>query len=319
MIPYILLILGIALLVKSADLLVDGGSALAKKLKVSNLVIGLTIIAFGTSAPETVVSVLAAMSGEPDLAIGNIVGSVVTNILLGLGVAAVIYPLSVKHGTVWKEIPLSLLAVVILFFLANDQLVANGGLSQLSWTDGLALLGFFTIFLYYTFGLSKAQPDDTVQEHVEDMKTGKATVFVLLGFIGLALGANWIVDNAVIIAQQIGFSEKFIALLIIGPGTSLPELTAAVIAARKRNVDLAVGGIVGSNIYNIFMILGLSALLGELPYDPALNVDIMLIFGASLLLFFALFTGKRHIVDRWQGAAFLIVYACYIVYLFIRG
>lgn len=319
MMPYILLLLGIVALIKGADLLVDGGSAMAKRLRVSNLVIGLTIIAFGTSAPETVVSVLAAMNGEPDLAIGNIVGSVVSNILLGIGVAAVIYPLSVKHGTVWKEIPLSLLAIVIFFILANDQLVYNGGVPQLSWTDGVALLGFFAIFLYYTFGLSKNKSEEIVPEEIETMRPGKAAIYVLCGLAGLALGGHWIVENAVIIAHQIGFSEKFIALLIIGPGTSLPELTAAAIAARKRNVDLAVGGIVGSNIYNVFMILGVSAVVGPLAYDPAMNVDVLLIAGASLLLFLALFIGKRHHIDRWQGAGFLIVYACYIAYLFIRG
>lgn len=319
MLTYLLLIIGFVLLIKGATLLIDGSSSIAKRFNVSNIAIGLTIVAFGTSAPEFVVSAWSAYQGQSDLAITNIVGSVVTNVLLGLGVAAVIFPLKVQHGTVWKEIPLSLLAIVMLFLLANDQLVVQGGFPQLSWIDGCVLIGFFVIFTYYTFGISKATPDDNVREHVTEMKTGKSVLYVLVGLTCLVVGGDFIVDNAIAIASQWGVSEKFIGLLIVGPGTSLPELAATAIAAKKRNVDMAVGGIVGSNIFNIFWILGVSAILGPLYYDPILNMDILLILLASVLLFFALFIGKRHTIDRWQGVGFIIMYAIYIGYLVMRG
>ncbi len=319
MLPYLLLILGLVILVKGANLLVDGGSALAKQLKISNLVIGLTIVAFGTSAPEFVVTFFAAATGSNDLAMANIIGSVVTNILLGLGVAAIIYPLSVKQGTVWKEIPLALLAIIILILLSNDGWVTDGGIPQLSWTDGIVLLAFFSIFLYYTFGISKVKADDNIPEKVLDIPTQKAMMYVFIGTIGLFLGGKWIVDNAVLIAQQLGVSEALIGLIVTGPGTSLPELAATVVAAKRKNVDMAVGGVVGSNIFNILLILGASALVGPLIFDPALIVDLLLILLASVLLFSALFVGKRHQIDRWQGIMFLIIYAAYLAYLFYRG
>lgn len=319
MLSYVLLIIGFVFLVKGAHWLIDGSASIAKRFNVSNIAIGLTIVAFGTSAPEFVVSTWSAYIGQSDLALTNIVGSVVTNILLGLGVAAVIYPLKVQRGTAWKEIPFSLLAILILFLLANDQLIVNGGIPQLSWIDGSVLIGFFIIFCYYTFGISKATPGDTVREHVVEMKTGKSIAYVLAGLAGLIIGGDWIVHNAVEIAHAWGVTEKFIGLLIVGPGTSLPELAATAMAAKKRNVDMAVGGIVGSNIFNIFWILGVSAMLGPIIYDPVLNIDMLLILIASAVLFLSLFIGKRQQIDRWQGAAFLVMYGAYITYLIFRG
>lgn len=317
MMPYLLLLIGFVVLIKGADFLVTGGSGLAKRLNVSNLVIGLTIVAFGTSAPESVVTFFSAYNGASDLALTNIIGSVTTNVLLGLGIAAIIFPLAVSHGTVWKEIPLSLLAIVALGFLVNDQW--GGGTPQLTWLDGCVLLLFFVIFLTYTFGLSKVTPSNGGGEDVQALPVGRSVAYVLAGLVALFLGGNWIVENAVLIANQLGVSEALIGLIVTGPGTSLPELAATAVAAKRRNVELAVGGVVGSNIFNIFFILGVSALVGPIAYNTILNIDMLLIFGASLLLFLALFVGKRHVLERWQGIAFLVTYVAYMVYLVIRG
>lgn len=319
LVPYLLLILGFVALVKGADLLVDGGAALAKRLKIKPLVIGLTIVAFGTSAPEFVVTFFASASGSADLAISNIVGSVTANTLLGLGLAAVIYPLTVQKGTVWREIPFSLLAIVVLIILVNDSLVPNGGVDQLSWVDGLVLLSFFAIFLVYTFGLTRATAADDVPEKIESLPTTRALVYVVLGLLMLFLGGNWIVNNGTVIAASLGVSESLIGLLVTGPGTSLPELATIILAARRKNVDLAVGGVIGSNIFNIFLILGTSALVGPLLFDSALNLDLGIILVATILLFSALFIGKRQQVERWQGIGFLVVYVVYLVFLFFRG
>ncbi len=316
MLAYILLPIGFILLIKGADVLVDGGAALAKRLSISNIVIGLTIVAFGTSAPESVVTILAAARGESDLALANIVGSVVTNILLGIGIAAVIFPLAVRRDTVWKEIPFSIFAVVVMLFLLNDHWISNGGVPQLSWLDGAVLLVFFTMFMYYAFQMSKRTDSSEVVTH--DMSVSKSIIFIVLGIIGLFLGGKLIVDNAIIIAVQLGISQTIIGLIITGPGTSLPEITATAMAARKKQVDLAIGGIVGSNIFNILFILGIGALVGPLVYNPVLLDDLLLILGASILLFVVLFVGKRHRVDRWQGAVFLGLYVVYVIKLFFH-
>ncbi|MDP3970855.1 MAG: calcium/sodium antiporter [bacterium] len=319
MLNYIFLLVGFVLLIKGADLLVSGGSAIAKRFNISNIVIGLTIVAFGTSAPEFVVSTFAAFEGASDLSLSNIVGSVVTNVLLGLGIAAVIFPLKVTKGTVWKEIPLSVLAILVVLVLANDQWIVNGGVPQLAWTDGLVLLAFFGIFMYYTFGLSKTSSDDPDVAKSKEMSALKSGLYIVGGLVGLAYGGDLIVNNGIEIAQQLGVSEKLIGLLIVGPGTSLPEIAATAIAAKRKNVDMAVGGVVGSNIFNLFLIIGTSSIVGSLAYDTVLNVDMVLILGVSLLLFFALFVGKKHILERWQGVAFLATYAAYVVFLIIRG
>lgn len=320
MMSYILLLIGFVLLIKGADVLVDGGAALAKRLSVSNIVIGLTIVAFGTSAPESVVTILASARGESDLALANIVGSVVTNILLGIGIAAVIFPLKVQRATVWKEIPFSIFAVLVMLVLLNDQWTHDGGVSQLSWLDGVVLLVFFVMFMYYAFQMSRRT--DTTEPRVEtiasDMSVLKSIIFILLGIVGLFLGGKLIVDNAVIIAVQLGISQTIIGLIITGPGTSLPEITATAMAARKKQVDLAIGGIVGSNIFNILFILGISAIVGPLIYNPILLFDLLLILGASILLFSALFIGKRHRIDRWQGAGFIVLYILYVMNLFVH-
>lgn len=314
----LLLVVGFVILIKGADWLVDGASSIAKRFKVSDLVIGLTIVAFGTSAPELIVNILSSISGSTEIAIGNVIGSNIVNILLILGIAAVIYPLKVGQGTAWKEIPLSLMAAVMVGIFVNDAFLDGSSFSGLTATDGFALLGFFIIFLYYTFGIAKIN-NDTPQPQTQVHKTYVAVLFILLGLAALILGGKLVVDNAVKIAQSFGVSESLIGLTIVAIGTSLPELATSAVAAYKKNVDIAVGNVVGSNIFNIFWILGISSVISPLPVSPSSNIDIGMAIFASFLLFLWLFIGKKHHIERWQGAAMIIIYIGYIVYLIMRG
>ncbi|HEY4617306.1 MAG TPA: calcium/sodium antiporter [Flavobacterium sp.] len=318
MMTYFLLIIGFIILIKGADLLVEGASSIAQKLNVSDLVIGLTVVAFGTSAPEMFVNVFASIEGNSNIAIGNILGSNIANIFLILGVSAMIYPLAVKSNTVWKEIPFSLLAAVILGILANDYLIDNKASSELTRSDGLVLLGFFIIFMYYIFSIVK-KTEQKLKEESPQMSNFRAVAYILLGLSGLVLGGSWIVDAAVKIASQFGVSEYLIGLTVVAVGTSLPELATSAMAAYKRNTDIAIGNVVGSNIFNIFWVLGISALIKPLPFQPSGNSEIAMTIVASILLFLVFFVGKKHVLEKWQGALFLLLYAGYTSFLIIRG
>lgn len=315
---YILFFLGFLFLIKGADLLVDGSSSIAKKFNISNLVIGLTVVAFGTSAPELVVNSIAALDGKTSLAFGNILGSNIANVLLILGVSASIYPLTVHRNTVWKEIPFSLLAVVVVGLMANDVLIDKAEARIITRSEGLTLMGFFFIFLYYTIGMAKSNKAEVVEE-VEQYSTGKSIIMVILGLIGLVLGGEWIVNGAVTIALYFGLSESLIGLTIVSIGTSLPELATSAMAAYRQKSDIAIGNVIGSNIFNIFWILSISSTITPIPLKTASNFDIGVLILANLMLFFSLFTGRRHTLDRWQGIFFLIFYASYITYIVFRG
>jgi cation:H+ antiporter len=307
------------LLIKSADFLVNGASSIARHLRVSDLVIGLTVVAFGTSTPELFVNIIASLQGNMDIAIGNILGSNIANVFLILGVSSLIYPLTVTKGTVWKEIPLSLLAALILGILANDHLIDKRGFSELSRTDGLVLLSFFVIFLYYSFSIAKQI--EGMEAHVPTKVHGLVTSFLLvvIGLAGLTIGAKWVVDNAVHLALHFGMSESFVGLTIVAVGTSLPEFATSAVAAYKGNFEIAVGNIVGSNIFNIFFILGISSLIKPLPFQIKNNIDIGMTILASILLFAVMFTGKQRVLDRWEGVVFVSLYAGYIAFLMIQG
>jgi cation:H+ antiporter len=314
MLTYLLFLLGFVFLIKGADWLVDGAGSIAKKYHISNLVIGLTIVAFGTSAPELVVNLISSFQGKTDLAIGNIVGSNIANIFLILGVASIIYPLKVKSNTVWKEIPFSLLGALILFIMANDALFDGVGFSALTRTDGLALIGFFCIFLYYTFGIAKNTEKSSSDEVVE--RPLKFSILMVLGGLtGLVIGGQWIVEGAVKLAELFGMSQGVIGLTVVAIGTSLPELAATITASFKKQTDMAIGGIVGSNIFNVFWILGISSIIRPIPFNTAQNIDLALDVLASLLLFVFLFVGRRHLLERWQGWFFVLIYTSYTAYL----
>lgn len=316
---YILLLLGFVFLIKGADLLVGGASSIAKRFSVSNLVIGLTIVAFGTSAPELFVNLFASFSGTADIAIGNIVGSNIANTLLILGVAAVIYPLAVSKGTAWKEIPLSLLAMVLLVVMANDMYVDGGVVNALSRSEGIVLISFFVVFLYYTFGIAKNQSQEQETEEVSVYPVWKSVGLIVLGGAGLVVGGNWIVSGATYIASMFGLSDALIGLTVVAVGTSLPELATSAVAAYKKNADIAIGNVVGSNIFNIFWILGLSSLIKPLPFNSAINFDLTVALGASVLLFLWVFIGRKYTLHRWQGVIFILAYIAYVTVVVLRG
>jgi cation:H+ antiporter len=313
-----LLILGFILVVKGADFLIKGACSLADRMKVSELAVGLTVVAFGTSLPELSVNILASVQGNSGIAIGNVLGSNIANILLILGISAVIYPLTVTRGTVLKEIPFCLLAVVVFGFLANDRIINADGRSVLTRSDGLVMLSFFIIFIYYTIGIAKdVRKDIGDYVHKEKYGTVKTIVLISLGIVSLSLGGKWIVDGAVFVAAGLGVSQTLIGLTIVAVGTSVPELATSVVAALKKNPDIAVGNIVGSNIFNIFFILGISSIIRPLPMQARDNIDIIVVIIATLLLFLSMFTGKKRTLDRWEGCVFIFFYAAYIALVII--
>ncbi len=324
MLTYILFVVGLAILIKGADILVDGASAIAKRFNVSDLVIGLTIVSVGTSAPELFVNVIAAAKGNTDIAIGNVIGSNIANVFLILGITAIICPIAVTKATVWKEVPYSLLAALVLTILANDRLIDHKDVSELTRIDSIILLVFFIIFMYYLFEISKKH--DTIHGEAKEMGVGKAVLFIILGLVGLSLGSEWIVNGAIKFATLLGMDQRSIALTIVAFGTSLPELAAAVSAGMKKQVDLAVGNVIGSNIFNVFLILGISSFIHPLPLCSTteisaliqINIDLIVMIAANLFVFIFMFTGGKQIVDRWEGVILLVVYIGYMVYLFIR-
>ncbi|MDD3862092.1 MAG: calcium/sodium antiporter, partial [Candidatus Gracilibacteria bacterium] len=308
----LLLAVGVLFLAKGADWLVDGGSSLARKFKISPIVIGLTIVAFGTSAPELVVNLAASFMGSTDIAIGNVLGSNVANVFLILGVCAIIYPLSVKKGTTWKEIPLSLLGAIVVGVLANDFLIDKGPVSEISRIDGIILLSFFAIFLVYSFSIAKEIPGKKEKSEIQEFGGWKTAGLIIIGLIGLTAGGELIVINAVKIAKYFGMSEFFIGITIVAVGTSLPELAASAVAAYKKQSDIAVGNIVGSNLFNVFFVLGTSATIKSLPFNISQNVDVLFAILASFMLFLWMFIGKKHILERWNGIVLVGMYVAYV-------
>ncbi len=314
---YFLFLIGFVFLIKGADLLVDGSSTIAKRFGVSDLIIGLTIVSFGTSAPELMVNILAALRGAGDIAVGSIVGSNISNIFLILGVSAMIMPLAVKRQTTWKEIPLNLLAAVVLFLVANDVLIDGSDASILTRIDGFVMICFFLVFIYYTFHLARSEKNDI--EKAPKRALWLSLVMTLIGIVGLALGGKWVVDSAQTIATSLGLSEALIGLTVVALGTSLPELATSAVAAYKGNTDIAVGNVVGSNIFNIFWVLGLSSVIRPIEFSDKINADILIYVVATILLFLFSFTGGHHKITRKEGFQFLIAYVAYMVFLVLRG
>ena len=319
MLAYALMVVGFVLVIKGADLFVSGASSLARRFGVSNLAIGLTVVAFGTSLPELAVNVTASVQGNAGITIGNILGSNIANILLILGVAGLVLPLAVTQGTIHKEIPLSLLAALLVGILANDRFLDGAAASALTRIDGLVLLCFFAIFLYYTAGIARAVPG---AEQVLPQGTPtpvKIGVLMAAGFVGLLVGSQWVVNGAIQLATALGIRESVVGLTIVAVGTSLPELATSAAAAYRKNADIAIGNVVGSNIFNIFFILGISAVIRPVPFESSANIDIGVLVVASLLLLLCMFTGKRRMLDRWEAAVFLVAYAGYITYIVVES
>ncbi|MDY6844574.1 MAG: calcium/sodium antiporter [Thermodesulfobacteriota bacterium] len=318
-IPYLQLFFGFLVLIKGADFLVKGATSIARRLKISDLVIGLTVVAFGTSSPELFVNIASSIKGNTDISIGNVLGSNIANVFLILGVSSIIYPLTVTKGTIWKEIPFSLMAALIMGIMANDQIIDKVGFSILSRIDGLVLLSFFIIFMYYSFSIAKKI--EGMEDHMPLVQFGllKSFSIAILGLIGLTIGGELIVRGAVSISLQFEISQSLVGLTIVAIGTSLPELATSAVAAWKRNVEIAVGNVVGSNIFNIFFVLGMSSVIKPLPFYAKYNGDVITAIGANLILFLFMFTGEKRLLDRWEGGALIFLYGCYLWILFTKG
>lgn len=310
-ISFVLIIIGFASLIYGASWLVNGASSLAKKHNISDLVIGLTIVAFGTSAPELVVNSVASFNGFSDIVFGNIIGSNNFNLFLILGLAALIYPITVQSSTAWKEIPISLIATVLLFALANDFFLNQD--AEVSRLDGALLLLAFLAFLYYVFKQMKREKTEEIT--YEKKSNARIWGLIVFGIAGLIIGGKLVVDNSIDIATELGVSQKIIGLTIIAAGTSLPELVTSVVAAVKKNSDIAIGNVVGSNIFNILLILAISALINPIKYNPNFNQDFLILMGGTVFLVIAMFTGKRKKLDRWEALILLSFYLIYTTYL----
>lgn len=317
MLYILLLAAGFFPLIYGAGLLVDNATALAKRLNIPDIVIGLTIVGFGTSSPEMVVNIFASVERSSEMVLGNIIGSNLFNILVILGVASVIYPIAVKKNTAWKEIPLSFLAALVVFTVANDILIDHRPTSQISRIDGIIMLLFFTIFIVYNISLAKTELF-AGEARIKEKPPGRSIVLLTGGLILLVGGGRLIVFSAVRVAAMIGMSERIIALTVVSVGTSLPELATSVIAALKKNTDIAIGNAIGSNIYNIFLVLGISAVINPVALQPGADMDMLFNIGAGMLLFIFVFTGRGRTVSRPEGMIFLLVYALYITLLILK-
>ena len=308
------LVVGFLLLVKGADLFVDGASSVAKKLKIPAFVIGLTIVAFGTSAPELAVSITAAVKGSNDIAIGNVVGSNIFNTLVVLGASAAITPIAVEKGMIKRDYPLSIFAAVLLGVLAMDTVLFKASAMTLGRLDGIILLIAFAGFMVMTV---KAGMDNRVEEEgTEAMSVLKAVAFIAIGLAGIVYGGDMSVEGAKGIARFFGLSEAIIGLTIVAIGTSLPELVTSIVAARKGESDIAVGNVIGSNIFNIFLILGLSSAILPMNVSGTYLYDIGMLIGVMALTYLPIAKTKR--VSRSMGIIMVLVYVAYTVYLIVR-
>jgi cation:H+ antiporter len=310
-----ILIVGFAILIKGADWLVSGASSLAKKHNISDLAIGLTIVAFGTSAPELVVNSIASFQGHSDIIFGNVIGSNNFNLFLILGIVGLILPITVQSSTVWKEIPISFFAIVIVFILSNSFFLQENNV--LSRIDGALLFILFVLFLFYVYKQMKTEKTEFEIATIE-ISNWKIWGLITIGLAGLIFGGRLVVNNAIEIATDLGVSEKIIGLTIIAAGTSLPELVTSVVAAFKKNSDIAIGNIIGSNIFNLLLILSVSSFIKPVTYNLAFNTDVYMLAGGTLFLFVAMFTGKKKKLDRWEAAVLLAVFLIYTTYLIAK-
>lgn len=323
LVDILLFLLGIVLIIAGANYLTEGASTLARRMGLSPLVVGLTIVAFGTSAPELIVSLMSALKGNADIAMGNVIGSNIFNILAIGGVTAVVAPITITKSTIRREMPLMLLSFLVLFFLSYDTIFAGtAGTTEniLSRGEGLTLLGFFLIFLTYTFAIAKDAPDDPHADHtpIRTYPLWLLILFIVGGLVALVYGGDLFVSSASSIARTFGMSESFIGLTIVAAGTSLPELATSVAAALKKQPEIAVGNIVGSNIFNIFLILGVSSTITPIRIGGVTALDFLVMIAAGLMLCsFAVLFGQR-IIKRGEGAILALGFIAYTIYLIMQ-
>lgn len=311
----IILIVGFVLLIKGADFFVDGAASIAENFHLSKMLIGLTIISFGTSAPEFAVSVKSLLSNSGDMIVGNVVGSNILNILLILGISSMFHFLKVKNATVKKEIPIMVLLSLVLAVLMEDTLLAGNTYNEITRADGIILLLFFSVFVYYLFGMMRNKVEE--EESNPPFTIPKSIAFTLLGLVAIIFGSNFVVDSASSLAKMIGISERVIALTIVALGTSLPELMTSVMATRKDEYDIAIGNVVGSNIFNIGIVIGLSvSLFGSTGKISFLPMDLIVLLISSICLF--LFAYNDYKISKKEGIVFLCMMLFYMGYLFLN-
>ena len=315
MLDVVFLIGGLALILLGANGLTDGAAAVAKRFHISDLVIGLTIVALGTSAPELVISTMAALGGSTEMAIGNVVGSNIFNVLAIIGVTALVMPIKVGEGTMSKEIPLVILCSFVLAFMANDVILDGGSRNIISRIDGLVLLGFFLIFMRYTFAIARSGNAEEEETKIKEMPIWKSALFIAGGLAGLIYGGQLFVDGASGIASSLGISESIIGLTIVAGGTSLPELATSVTAALKKNPGIAIGNVIGSNLFNILFVLGCSATISPLSMGGINNVDMAVLIGSAILFWLVGWFFKKRTITRVEGALLVICYIAYTAYL----
>lgn len=315
-----LLILGLALILGGANFLTDGSAALAQRFRVPEFIVGLTIVAVGTSTPELVVSVLSAAAGNSDVAIGNIVGSNIFNVFLILGVCALIAPLPLTGGNIRRDLPFLTAVSVLLLLLTSDRLLGLGEVDAIGRIDGIVMLLLYIALIRYTIRAERrtaAQATQTTQTEKPQRSRSLWLIVVMIagGLAGLIFGGELFLDSASSIARALGVSESVIAITLVAGGTSLPELASSVVSLLKGKSEMALGNVIGSNIANILLILGLSATIHPLTLGGITRIDLLTVLLSSLLLFVTAFTFRRKAVDRWEGAIFLVIYALYIGYL----
>ena len=316
----LLLIIGLALILAGANFLTDGSAALAQRFRVPEFIIGLTIVAVGTSTPELVVSVLSAIAGKSDVAIGNVVGSNIFNVFLILGVCALIRPLPLTAGNIRRDIPFGVATSLLLLILAMDSWFKAGAVDRIGRLDGILMLVIYLLLMTYTIrATGRTAPADAPADGSQTQKRPMAgwlmAVMIVGGLAGLIFGGELFLDNATALARRMGISESVIAITLVAGGTSLPELASSVVSLLKGKSDMALGNVIGSNIANILLILGLSATIHPLTMGGITLVDLLVVLLSAVLLFLAAFTFRRRAVDRWEGVLFLVIYAAYIAYL----
>ena len=319
-ITFILLIVGLVLILVGADALVNGASDVARKYGISEFVVGLTIVGIGTSAPELVVSALSAIQGSSDIAIGNVVGSNISNVFLILGITTLITPVILTKTNLKYDLPIALGVSVLLFFLAYDTLFFGGEKNIISRWDGLILIVGFAIFMIYSFATAS---DDQFSESEQDenkerVKMGKAIIQIILGLAGLIIGGRLFVNSGSSIAKSLGVSDAFIGITVMAVGTSLPELAASINAALKKKSQMALGNVIGSNIFNILLILGVSSVIRPLTLGDITFVDMAMMISTTVLIILGALAICRREIKRWQGLIFVLIYIAYIIYLAIN-
>ena len=306
---------GIAILIFGADLLVDGASDAGRRLGIPSMIIGLTFLALGTSLPELVINVFASLDGKTGLAISNVLGSNIVNILLIVGLTAIIRPLTIPGQTTYRDIPASLIATILLGIFVHDSIFSGTEKDYLSRTEGYIFLALIVLYLFISVRTSHSTPKDKEDESkIKSLPLWKTIAFIILGIAGVYFGGEWVVSGATHIAKLFGMSESVVGLTIVATGTSLPELVTSITAVWKKNTDMAVGNAIGSCIFNIFLVLGVSAVISPIPFLHSNTINLSMVLAANLLMFILIFTGKGRKISRFEGAIMVSLYITFLIY-----